>query len=217
MSNVELKLVEITFGYEKDRKLFESFSLTVRAGQLLLIRGPNGSGKSTLLKLMAGLLKPQRGSVLLNGVPLNDDDRRKIGYVMQRAEEQFFCETVFEEIAFSARNFGFDDIETHVKKAIDAVGLTEEKLKKSPFQLSEGEARRVAIACALVHDPIVLLLDEPFIGLDRLGKKYVLEILRVQKESGKAIVVTNHRSSVLHNLRGLVDIIVDFDRAQVKN
>lgn len=206
MSNVELKLVEVTFGYEKDRKLFESFSLTVQAGQLLLIRGPNGSGKSTLLKLMAGLLKPQRGSVLLNGVPLNDSDRRKIGYVMQRAEEQFFCATVFEEIAFSARNFGFGDIETHVKKAIDTVGLTEEKLKKSPFQLSEGEARRVAIACALVHDPILLFLDEPFVGLDRLGKEHVFKILEDQKKNGKAIVVANHRSNILHNL---ADITVE--------
>lgn len=206
MSNVELKLVEITFGYEKDRNLFESFSLTVRAGQLLLIRGSNGSGKSTLLKLMVGLLKPQRGSVLLNGVPLKEDDRRKIGYVMQRAEEQFFCETVFEEIAFSARNFGLKDIEARVKRAIDTVGLTEEKLRESPFQLSEGEARRVAIACALVHDPILLLLDEPFVGLDRLGKECVFKILEDQKKSGKAIVVANHRANILHNL---ADITVE--------
>ncbi|MEN3007468.1 ABC transporter ATP-binding protein [Pseudothermotoga sp.] len=204
MSNVELKLIGITFGYDENKKLFDGFSITVRAGQLLLIRGPNGSGKSTLLKLMAGLLKPQFGSVLLNGTPLKREDFKKIGYVMQRAEDQFFCETVFEEIAFSARNFGFDDVEVRVKEAISAVGLTDKILEKSPFQLSEGEARRVAIACALVHKPDLLLLDEPLIGLDRMGKESVLEILKAQKGCGKAIVVTTQRSNVFHDLSDIV-------------
>ncbi|WP_448535114.1 energy-coupling factor ABC transporter ATP-binding protein [Pseudothermotoga sp.] len=203
MSNLELTLIDVVFGYENGRRLFNGLNVTVRGGQLLLVYGPNGSGKSTLLKLMAGLLKPQSGSVLLNGTTLDHRSFREIGYVMQRAEDQFFCETVFDEIAFSARNFGLDNITERVRKAVLSVGLKDSVLEKSPFQLSEGEARRVAIACALVHEPVLLLFDEPLIGLDRIGKEMVRGILKSQKEAGKILVVTSHRSD---NLRDLADL-----------
>jgi len=205
MSNPELTLIDVVFGYENNKNLFNGLNVTVRGGQLLLVQGPNGSGKSTLLKIMAGLLKPQSGSVLLNGNSVDHRSFRKIGYVMQRAEDQFFCESVFEEIAFSARNFGLDNIAERVRKAVLDVGLKDSVLEKSPFQLSEGEARRVAIACALVHEPVLLLLDEPLIGLDKIGKEMVLEILKNQKKVGKIVVVTSHRSD---NLRDLADVFL---------
>lgn len=205
MSNSELTLLDVVFGYENGRRLFDGVNVTVRSGQLLLVYGPNGSGKSTLLKLMAGLLKPQSGSVLLNGNTVDHRSFREIGYVMQRAEDQFFCETIFDEIAFSARNFGFHDVDELVKEALAEVGLGHDVLEKSPFQLSEGEARRVAIACALVHKPLLLLLDEPLIGLDRIGRQMVQDILKRQKQAGKIVVVTSHRSD---NLRDLADVFL---------
>lgn len=200
MSSFELNLIDVKFGYEENKKLFDGLSVTVKSGQLLLVQGPNGSGKSTLLKLIVGLLRPQSGLILLNKVPVKNVDRNKIGYVMQRAEDEFFCETVFDEVAFSARNFQLDNVTERVKKAIHAVGLTDEVLDKSPFQLSEGEARRVSIACALVHEPWLLLLDEPLVGLDKVGKDILRRILKGQKRSGRIVVVTSHRSNNLFDL-----------------
>ncbi|KUK03802.1 MAG: ABC transporter related [Thermotoga sp. 50_1627] len=205
MSNPELTLQNVVFGYKNGGRLFNGLNVTVRGGQLLLVYGPNGSGKSTLLKLMAGLLKPQAGAVLLNGTFVSNRHFSKIGYVMQRAEDQFFCETVFDEVAFSAKNFGFHDVDELVKEALAEVGLRDDVLDRSPFQLSEGEARRVAIACALVHKPLLLLLDEPLIGLDRIGRQMVQDILKRQKQAGKIIVVTSHRSD---NLRDLADVFL---------
>lgn len=204
MLNAELRLIDVTFGYEDGKKLFDRLNVRVRSGQLLLVQGPNGSGKSTLLKLIAGLLKPQSGSILLDEIPVSDAGFSRIGYVMQRAEDQFFCETVFDEIAFSARNFGLDRIAERVKEAVYSVGLTEDVLSKSPFQLSDGEARRVAIACALVHEPLLILFDEPLIGLDRAGKEIVRQILKDQKGRGKILVVTSHRFGSLFELADVV-------------
>lgn len=207
MLNAELRLIDVSFGYEDGKKLFDRLNVQIRSGQLLLVQGPNGSGKSTLLKLVAGLLKPQSGSILLNGIPVSDTGFSRIGYVMQRAEDQFFCETVFDEIAFSARNFGLDRIAERVKEVVRSVGLTEDVLSKSPFQLSDGEARRVAIACALVHEPLLVLFDEPLIGLDKDGKEIVCKILKEQKGKGKILVVTSHRSG---NLSDMADIVLRF-------
>ncbi len=181
-------------------------SFTVYEGDFLGIIGHTGSGKSTLLKMLAGLDRPTRGEVLLDGLSLATKQginaaRESVGIVMQYPEWQLFAQTVFEDCAFGPQNLGLDEqeVERRVKSALRLVGLEDESIfRKSPFQLSGGQQRRVAIAGVLAMHPKVLILDEPTAGLDAQGSKQLLALIaKMHDEHGITIIIVSHNMNTI--------------------
>jgi len=172
-------------------------SLMVRNGEFVAIMGQNGAGKTTLAKQFSGLLKPSKGSVLVDGVNTRDISvaqlARKVGFVFQNPDHQLFSETVEEEIAFALRNFGFNSetIEKRVVWALNLLDLSEYR-KSSPFMLSGGERKRVALASVLAWDPEVVILDEPTIGQDHRQKETLRQFILQLNLQGKTVVVVTH-------------------------
>lgn len=167
-------------------------SLSVEPGRLHLVLGSTGSGKSTLLKALSGLMRPTSGTVEADGAaPLPGD----VGLVFQRPESQLFAETVIDDVAFGPRNRGLTAAEARVA-AVDAlreVGVDPDVLgTRSPFALSGGQARRVAIAGVVAMDPAYVLLDEPLAGLDLRGRRFVLALIDRLLAKGKGVVVVSH-------------------------
>ncbi|NLL36036.1 MAG: ATP-binding cassette domain-containing protein [Fretibacterium sp.] len=164
------------------------------------ILGRTGSGKSTLVQHLNGLYPIQQGRILLDDVPLPQKGeelhrlRRKVGLVFQNPEEQLFCPTVREELAFAPNNLGFskEEIALSVDRALEAVGLEEDFKERNPIRLSGGERRLVAIASVLSMDPSCLILDEPTAGLDAAYRKRILELLKSLKKNGKTIITVTH-------------------------
>ncbi len=185
---------------------FERYALTevdfsAERGEFLGIIGHTGSGKSTLMQHLNGLLKPTSGQVLFDGQDIFQSKeftrqvRFKVGLVFQYPEYQLFEETVFKDIAFGPKNMGLQEaeIKERVHRAADLVGIGEELLDKSPFDLSGGQKRRVAIAGVLAMEPDVLILDEPTAGLDPEGREVVLHQIRTfQKALGATIIMVSH-------------------------
>ncbi len=176
-------------------------SFTIEDGKTTCIIGHTGSGKSTLIQHLNGLLKPTSGEVLLNGTNIFSKDvkmkevRRKVGLVFQYPEYQLFEETVYRDISFAPRNYGLkeDEIKERVYAAAKMVGLKEKYMEKSPFELSGGQKRRVAIAGVLAMEPEVLVLDEPAAGLDPFGREKILyEIEKIRTEKGISVVLVSH-------------------------
>lgn len=170
-------------------------------GEYLAIIGHTGSGKSTLISHLNGLLKPSSGEVLFRGKDIWSDPeytratRFSVGLVFQYPEYQLFEETVYKDIAFGPKNMGLDSDEIHrrVLQSAQFVGLSEELLEKSPFELSGGQKRRVAIAGVIAMEPSVLILDEPTAGLDPIGVRSILENIQTYKEAHNAtIIVVSH-------------------------
>jgi len=167
--------------------------LDIDVGELVVITGATGSGKSTLLRLLAGLLEPTEGTVLADGVPVSGREARgRVAIVFQNSESQFFAETVLEDVSFGPRNLGASDPSAVAERALDAVGLDPTAFgDRSPFALSGGEARRVAIAGALAMGAPYLLLDEPTAGLDARGRADVRETIARERARGGVAVVTH--------------------------
>ncbi len=180
----------------------KDISFALQRGSFTAVIGETGSGKSTLVQHLNGLLKPTSGKVLLEGKDIGakntvlKDVRKKIGLLFQSPEEQLFADTVFEDVAFGLKNLGVspDEVEEKVAKAVAVVGLDFQKMRKmSPFKLSGGEKRRVALAGILAMEPDVLILDEPTSGLDPLGRQEILaEIDYLRQVERKTIVVVSH-------------------------
>lgn len=177
-------------------------NLDLKKGSFTALVGPSGSGKSTLVQHFNGLLKPTAGRVLVDGVVPGEDRkdllalRRRVGLVFQLPEEQFFAETVYDEIAFAPRNQGLaaGEVEGKVKEALVKVGLDYTSLKdSSPFHLSAGQKRLVALAAVLAMGPEVLILDEPTAGLDAGRSRSIFALLyRLNKEKGFTVIVISH-------------------------
>ncbi len=179
----------------------EDVSFSVERGEFIGVIGHTGSGKSTLMQHLNGLLKPTSGTVLLDGENIWSDkkltrqSRFRVGLVFQYPEYQLFEETVYKDIAFGPGNMGLDkaEIDRRVHEAADFVGLTEEQLKVSPFDLSGGQKRRVAIAGVIAMEPEVLILDEPTAGLDPEGREDILHnIERYRQAKNAAIMMVSH-------------------------
>ena len=179
-------------------------SFAVERGEFIGVIGHTGSGKSTLMQHMNGLLKPTSGKVLLDGVDIWSDkkltrqSRFRVGLVFQYPEYQLFEETVYKDIAFGPKNMGLSDeeIDRRVREAAGFVGLTEEQLNVSPFDLSGGQKRRVAIAGVIAMEPEVLILDEPTAGLDPEGREGVLNNIEAYRKAKNAtIMMVSHSMS----------------------
>jgi energy-coupling factor transport system ATP-binding protein len=201
-------LENVSFSYSRKTPLetpaLRDINLRIEKGEFVGILGEKGAGKSTLTKLFNGLLKPETGNILVDGLdPSSKEVKRRIGMVFQQAADQLFCKSVYEEIAFGPLNFGYSKKETEkrVYEAIEAVSLDQTTLSRYPFSLSGGEMQRVALASALALKPDYLVLDEPITGLDPVGKKEILEALKEVKEKGTAVI------TVTHNLKGFFPLL----------
>lgn len=200
---MSVKVENLSFVYMKgtpfEKKALDKINIEIFGGEFLGIIGHTGSGKSTLIQHLNGLLKPTDGRVYLNGVDISEKNtkelRNQVGVVFQYPEHQLFEETVFKDIAFGLekKGLGKAEIEIKVNNAIRAVGLSEEVLLKSPFELSGGQKRRVAIAGVFVLEPKILVLDEPTAGLDPKGRDDIYELIsNLHKRLGITVVLVSH-------------------------
>ncbi len=200
-----LSVHNLIYGYSKGTPFeigaLNDVSLDFEAGEIVALIGHTGSGKSTLLKHLNGLLKADSGKVVFDGVDIHSskktliDCRFNVGLCFQYPEQQLFESTVYRDIAFGPSNMGLsqEEIKERVYNAIEYVGLTSDYLDKSPFDLSGGEKRRVAIAGVLAMKPRVLILDEPTAGLDPAGKKSLLELIEsYNKNTGSTVIFVSH-------------------------
>ena len=182
------------------RSAVQDMSLAIYRGEFLGIIGHTGSGKSTLIQHLNGLLKPTSGRILLGGEDIWSDPKKirdvrfRVGLVFQYPEYQLFEETVYRDIAFGPTNMGLskDEIDRRVRESAHFAGLTDDLLEKSPFALSGGQKRRVAIAGVIAMEPEVLVLDEPVAGLDPLSREEFLGLIRERHAGGRTIVMVSH-------------------------
>lgn len=182
-----------------ERKALRQVSMDIMKGEILGIIGHTGSGKSTLVQHLNGLLKPTAGSITVDGLECGSKTlkelRQKVGLIFQYPEHQLFEETVYKDIIFGLTRMDLpkDEIDRRVKRVLDILGLSEELLWKSPFELSGGQKRRVAIAGVLVMEPEILVLDEPTAGLDPKGSEEVFSILtELNRTNGTTILIISH-------------------------
>ena len=195
----------------------QNISFNLNEGEFLGIIGHTGSGKSTLIQHLNCLLKPDSGTILFRGEDVWKDKaftrqvRFKVGLVFQYPEYQLFEETVYADLAFGPKNMGLDkdEIDRRVRRAAGFVGIKEETLQKSPFDLSGGQKRRVAIAGVIAMEPDVLILDEPTAGLDPRGRKKILDNIRAYQKAQNASVIM-----VSHSMEEVADCV---DRLVVLN
>ena len=180
-----------------EHKALDNLNFSVERGEFIGVIGHTGSGKSTLMQHLNGLLKPTAGSVFIDGKDIWSDKaltrqaRFRVGLVFQYPEYQLFDETVYKDIAFGPKNMGLSDeeIDTRVREAARFVGITDEQLDSSPFDLSGGQKRRVAIAGVIAMQPDVLILDEPTAGLDPSGREEILANINAYKEAKNATII----------------------------
>jgi heme exporter protein A len=211
MLPADVALVEargLTRSYGPVRAL-RGVDLTLHAGEVLLVLGPNGAGKSTLLRSLAGLLRPQAGTVRIAGRMLSGDDpdaRRPIGLLSHQS--LLYDElTLFENLLFAARLYAVPDPRARAEAALVAQGL-QDRRDDRPRSLSRGMQQRAAIARALMHDPSVLLLDEPFTGLDAVAGDRLRTLLRDHQRGDRAMVIVTHHASEAWELATRVGILV---------
>ena len=180
-----------------EHKAIDNMNFSVERGEFIGIIGHTGSGKSTLMQHLNGLLKPTSGTVLLDGEDIHKDKkftrqaRFRVGLVFQYPEYQLFEETVYKDIAFGPKNMGLkpEEIDRRVRESAKLVGLTEKQLEVSPFDLSGGQKRRVAIAGVIAMEPEVLILDEPTAGLDPASRAEILENIETYRKTKNATIM----------------------------
>ena len=196
-------------------------NLQIEKGELIGIIGHTGSGKSTLISHFNGLLKPDSGKILVDGVDIWKDketlrqSRFKVGLCFQYPEYQLFEETVYKDIAFGPKNMKLSEaeIKERVLRAAEFVGVKPEHLDKSPFDLSGGEKRRVAIAGVMSMEPEVLIFDEPAAGLDPKGRKDLVELIKeYRKKTGSTVIIVSHS---MEDIAGMADRIIVMNNSSV--
>ena len=200
-----LKTEQLTYVYSQgtpfEKTAVDHVDLEIKEGEIAGVMGHTGSGKSTLIQHFNGLLKPTSGRVLLDGRDIWEnkskirDVRFKVGLVFQYPEYQIFEETVFRDIAFGPKNMGLDDgeIKRRVTETAFDLGLSEEFMNRSPFELSGGQKRRVAIAGVMAMKPEILILDEPTAGLDPIGRKQMLSCIKeYHRKTKSTVLIVSH-------------------------
>lgn len=206
-------------GMPDEQVALDNISFSVGDGEVVGVIGHTGSGKSTMLQHLNGLLKPSSGTIEVGGVDITAkgvamrEIRKRVGLVFQYPEYQLFEETVAKDVAFGPRNLGLDEeeIERRVRDAINEVGLDYEKIKdRSPFELSGGQKRRVAIAGVIAMKPEVLILDEPTAGLDPGAHKEILNLIeKVHRDSGNIIIFVSHNMADVAKMSDKVLVMSD--------
>ena len=197
-------------------------NISIEKGEFVGIIGHTGSGKSTLVQHLNGLLTPSSGEVLLDGKNINESKitrrqaRFKVGLCFQYPEYQLFESTVYKDISFGPKNMGLseDEIDNRVKKAADFVGLKPDMLNKSPFDLSGGEKRRVAIAGVMAMEPEILILDEPSAGLDPRGRDMIAEMISsYRKTTGSTVIIVSHS---MEDVAKSADTVLVMNKSEVE-
>ena len=204
-----------------ERTAIEDVSLTIRDGEFVGLIGHTGSGKSTLIMHMNGLMKPTSGEILVDGISLTDKNtslreiRKRVGLVFQYPEYQLFEETILKDVMFGPKNLGLSDeeAEERARHALCQVGLTDEGLyEKSPFELSGGQKRRVAIAGVLAMRPKTLILDEPTAGLDPRGREEILSLVKkIHEEDHVTMIMVSHSMTDVSRLCSRI-LVMDHSR-----
>ncbi len=203
MSHLKTENLTFTYGEGTPFKItaLDNVNIELNKGEFVAIIGHTGSGKSTLVQHLNGLLKPSDGKIFLDGKNIHDskstlyDARFRVGLCFQYPEYQLFEETVYKDIAFGPTNMGLSktEIDERVRNAAKYVGIPDEMLLKSPFDLSGGEKRRVAIAGVISMEPEILILDEPTSGLDPMGREQILSLIKKYREqTGKTVIIVSH-------------------------
>lgn len=206
---MSIKFKNVNYVYQSgtpfEQQALKDISFEIEDGSFTALVGHTGSGKSTLIQHLNGLLKPTAGEIHINNQLINsqtknkelDELRHEVGILFQFSENQLFEETVLKDIAFAPKNFGKSESEAEeiARSKARLVGLNDELLKRSPFELSGGQMRRVALAGILAMEPKILVLDEPIIGLDPVGKREIMEIFKKLNQSEKMTIVL-----VTHNM-----------------
>lgn len=224
---MEIKYDNVTYKYNKKTPLeqvaLNDITLKIKKGKINGIIGPSGAGKTTLVELMNALMLPTEGTIRIDDYILENkrkvqyinDLRFNIGLVFQTPEEQFFNPTVKKEIEFGLKQFSYklDNIEKRVSDSLKMVGLDDSYLERSPFSLSNGEMRKVAIASVLAFNPKVIILDEPTIGLDTISKQTFLRMLKILKTRyKKTIIIVSHDVNMIHKI---VDYLFVLDKGKL--
>ncbi|MCL1987709.1 MAG: energy-coupling factor transporter ATPase [Firmicutes bacterium] len=223
--NIVIELKQISHIYSPNtvfaRTALDNINFSVHSGEFIGIIGHTGSGKSTLIQHLNALLKPTSGTVLLNGTDIHADKsklkaiRQKVGLVFQYPEHQLFEVSVYKDVAFGPTNMGLsqEEIDNRVKAALDLVGITADLYEKSPFELSGGQKRRVAIAGVLAMQPDVLILDEPTAGLDPAGKNAILnQIAKMHNAVKNTVILVSHN---MDDVSRLSDRIAVMDNGKI--
>ena len=205
------ELKHISFSYEGRQLALDDISLTVQAGECLVILGANGCGKSTLLKLLDGLYFPTQGELCAFGKPLTEDAlrddetnfafRRRVGLVFQDTDVQLFSPSVLDELAFAPLQLGLprDEVTRRVDSVLETLRI--EKLRdRAPHRLSGGEKRRVALGSVLTLNPDVWLLDEPTTGLDPRSQSWLVDFILEQRQVGKTVITATHDLSIVEQI-----------------
>ncbi len=200
-----IRTENLTYTYSQgtpfEKTAVKDVNIEIEEGELVGIIGHTGSGKSTLIQHLNGLIKPTSGKIFIDGADIHDkniklrDVRFKVGLVFQYPEYQIFEETVYKDIAFGPTNMGLDEgeIDKRVRETAKLVGIDDSLLNKSPFELSGGQKRRVAIAGVMARRPKVLFLDEPTAGLDPRGREMILgQIKHYHEETGSTVLLVSH-------------------------
>ena len=205
---IELKNVQ--FSYENVSAL-KDINLTIAAGESVALLGSNGCGKSTLLKMLNGILFPQKGSYCFQGDEVSKRSMKdatfakrlhqKIGFIFQNSDTQLFCANVYDEIAFAPRQMGLEEKEVR-KRVEDCLRLLnlEEFQNRTPYHLSGGEKKKVALACILSMNPDIIVLDEPWNGLDPKTQRWLMNFLKELNARGKTIILSTHNLEFLEEL-----------------
>lgn len=185
---------DLSFSYQKGNEILEHISFSLKEGESVGLIGANGVGKSTLLKLLVGLVSGYEGSLTIDGLPVIKKNykeiRKKVGYVFQDSESQLFLSTVYEDVAFGPRNYGFpeEEVEKRVMEALKKVGLTDLK-DRHIYRMSGGQKKLASLATILSMEPEILLLDEPSVVLDPKNRR---NLIRILNEIGSAKIIASH-------------------------
>jgi len=204
-----------------ERVALDNINLEIKGGEFIGLIGHTGSGKSTLIQHLNAIIKPTSGEILLNGEDINADKaklksvRQRVGLVFQYPEHQLFEMTVYKDVAYGPSNMELneEEIDKRVRKSLEIVGIDEKFYEKSPFDLSGGQKRRIAIAGVLAMEPEVLILDEPTAGLDPMGREEILSAVKKLHDELKITVILVSHS--MEDVAKLVDRIIVMNRGKV--
>ncbi len=214
-----INLENVCFEYE-DSVALKNITLNIAKGESVGLEGDNGCGKTTLIKLMNGLIFPTSGEYFFEGEKINSKSMKnerfakafhqKVGYVFQNPENQLFCSSVEEEIAFGPRQMGLskEEVQMRCNDVMKLLGI-ENIAQRAPYHLSGGEKKKTALACVLSMNPEVLILDEPLNGLDRKTRETLLQVLKALKSAGKTLIIATHDENLLNQLSDRIITLTD--------